>query len=90
MQRKLSQYVLKTDKHIIYYFHSIYWNADEWVLLSVCMYCTKLKISQCKDLFSTNTHLTSVVCVWCYVLWFFGFAPSNQYCEQMKKLIFIN
>ena len=37
----------------------------------------------------TYTHLTSVLCVLlCFVA--VGFAPSNQYCQQMKKSKFTN
>ena len=42
-----------------------------------------LKIGQCKYFF-TSTHMTSVVCLFYALLWLFGFAPSNPYCEQLR------
>ena len=52
--------------------------------------CPMVKTGRRKDLFSTNTHLKSVVCVHCCVICLFGFAPSIPYCEQMRKLILTN
>ena len=51
--------------------------------------CVMLKIGQRPDKL-TNSHMMSVVCVCCCEFCLFGFPPTNQYCEQMRKFIFIN
>ena len=52
--------------------------------------CPMLKIGRRKDLFETNNHLTSVVCVCCLFFWLLILLQVNSYCEQMRKLILTN